>query len=73
MVVKVIIRKQEYRDSVVLLEISKKIQTSPGILDAVVVMGTSSNKEILSNLEMLTEEVSAASANDLIIVIKSYF
>jgi len=67
----IIIRKGEYRDSVVLMNISSQLQHSAGVQDALVVMGTESNKEVLDELQMLTPECTAATANDLIIAIKT--
>ena len=71
MFTKTLIRKGEYRDSVVLLEISRQLGEAEGIQDALVVMGSDSNKEILSKMELLEDEAIQASPNDLVIAIKA--
>lgn len=70
MVVKVILRKNAYYDSVTLMAISKKIEEIDGVVNANVSMGTELNKELLNNAGMVTEEVKNASPSDLIIAFK---
>ena len=67
----VVIRKGEFRDSVVLMNVSRKLTDAPGIDDALVVMGTDNNKEILDALGLLTDEIRQATTEDLIIAFKS--
>ncbi|MFZ5351236.1 MAG: acyl-CoA synthetase FdrA [Bacillota bacterium] len=67
---KCLIKKNSYYDSVTLMIITKEIEAVEGVLNAVVVMGTEHNKELLSNVGLLNPETSAASPNDLIIAVK---
>lgn len=71
MSVYVVIRKGEFRDSVVLMNVSRKLSDAPGIDDALVVMGTDNNKEILDDLGLLTDETRQATTEDLVIAFKS--
>ncbi len=70
MVIKTVIRKGEYYDSVKLMIVSKKMAELPGILGAAVQMGTELNKEVLKRTGMLDQESNTASAEDLMISVK---
>jgi hypothetical protein len=47
MVVKSVVRRGDYRDSVVLMRISKKLEGLAGVLKGSAMMATDSNKELL--------------------------
>ncbi len=64
------IRSGVYYDSVILMQLQRSLAELPGVLDAGVVMGTDANKDILAQSELLTPEVQAAIADDLVIVVK---
>src|SRR4030065_906102 len=53
------------------MNVSRKLTDAPGIDDALVVMGTDNNKEILDALGLLTDEIRQATTEDLIIAFKS--
>lgn len=65
------LRKNEYRDSFYLMKLSAKVSKWPGVSQAVIVMGTESNKRILKQVGLFSEEVRTATANDLIIAIEA--
>ena len=69
MTVTVIIRKDTYRDSVILMRLSNKVADLDGVLQAGVVMGTPTNKGFLKALNLLTEDARKASPNDLVIAL----
>jgi len=69
MTIKSLVRKNEYRDSVVLMRISKELEELDGVKRASVMMGTDNNKHMLKDAGLLTDEAKAAGANDLVIVI----
>ena len=69
MTVTVIIRKDTYRDSVILMRLSNNVAKLDGVLQAGVVMGTPTNKKFLEVLHLLTEEARQASPNDLVIAL----
>ena len=71
MTMKVIIRKDTYRDSVILMRLSNKVAELDGVLQAGVVMGTPTNKGFLKVLNLLTEDARQASPNDLIIALET--
>lgn len=60
-----------YRDSVQLMEVSERVKRLPGVVEAVVVMGTAANKESLKSLMLLTPEGEKAGPNDLIVALKT--
>lgn len=66
-----LVRRNEYRDSVMLMKASESVQAVPGVLHAALIMGTDANKNFLSGLGLLTEEGRQASAEDLIIAIQA--
>lgn len=69
MVVKSLVRKNEYRDSIFLMRISKQLEELDGVQKASAIMATDANKELLRDAGMLTDEIKGASSNDLVIVI----
>jgi FdrA protein len=69
--IKVEIRSGAYYDSAKLMQLQRSLATLPGILDAGVVMGTASNKELLAHIGMISPEVEASKPDDLVIVVKS--
>ncbi len=65
------VRSGAYYDSIVLMQLQRALAGLPGVLDAGVVMGTEANKEILAQTGLLTGEVQAAAADDLVLVVKA--
>ncbi|HPH95547.1 MAG TPA: acyl-CoA synthetase FdrA [Anaerolineaceae bacterium] len=71
MAVKTLIKTSEYHDSVSLMLVARELSKLPGVSDAAVVMGTEANKSILEQAGMLTDEVKAATPNDLVIAVSA--
>jgi len=69
--IKGIIKKGEYYDSVSLMLVAKEINKMQGIEDSSVVMGTKENLAILKNAGLLISELEHAGDTDLLIVVKS--
>ena len=65
------IRPGAYYDSVVLMQLQRALLDLPDVIDAGVVMGTDANKDLLAQVDLLTPEVQAAGADDLVIVVKA--
>jgi len=63
------VKKNFHRDSVQLLHLSEEAKKIDGIKDAAVVMGTTTNKEILEKLSLLTDEGRAALESDMILAV----
>lgn len=59
--------KNEYLDSLVLMDLSLDVSGWPGVKQAVVIMGTDSNRRILEELGLLVGEARTASRHDLIL------
>jgi succinyl-CoA synthetase alpha subunit len=66
-----LIRRNEYRDSVQLMLAAGQLLKRPGMIQAILMMGTPSNKEFLRNQALLTPEGEAATANDLLITLEA--
>jgi FdrA protein len=64
-----VVKKNFHRDSVQLLHLSEEAKKIEGIKDAAVVMGTTTNKEILQKLNLLTDEGRAALESDMILAV----
>ncbi len=71
MTVKAIIKTSQYYDSVSLMLVARELSQLDGVDDAAVVMATDANKSILSASGLLTETVSSARANDLVIAVSA--
>jgi succinyl-CoA synthetase alpha subunit len=63
------VKQNFHRDSLQLLRLSEEAKKIEGVKDAAIVMGTSTNKEILTKLGLLTEEGKAASASDMLLAV----
>jgi len=70
-VVKNLVKKSFFRDSLQLMRLSEEVKKLPGILDAAVLMATDTNKEILQKLGLLTSEGEEASKDDMILAVKA--
>ena len=64
-----VVKRNFHRDSVRLLHLSEEAKKIDGIKDAAVVMGTTTNKEILQKLDLLTDEGKAALESDMILAV----
>jgi FdrA protein len=70
-VIKGVVRKGEYYDSVTLMRLAQKLGEITGVIDSAADMGSDGNKAILESAGMLTDELRDSSDNDLIIVFKA--
>ncbi|MFC2133700.1 acyl-CoA synthetase FdrA [Bacteroidota bacterium] len=71
MVIKGLVKKGEYFDSVSLMILAKKLNEINDIHDSALVMGTKENKSILEASGYLLKEFSEAKETDLLIAVKS--
>ena len=69
MIIKGILKKGEYFDSISLMMLIKKINEIEGVTDSAVVMGTKENKSILESSGLLIQEFDRAEDTDLIIAV----
>ena len=65
---KTVVKKGSYHDSVVLMLLTNQISTIEGVKKVSIMMATPANKDIYRQSGLATEELEAASANDLVIV-----
>ncbi len=66
----ILVQKDAYYDSVFLMLINQDVKKIEGITEAVVSMGTELNVELLGEMGLVNEEVTAATPNDLIIAVE---
>jgi FdrA protein len=71
MIVRTGVRRGEYYDSVTLLGIAQQLVRLETVTDAAVVMGTEANKSLLAGAYLLTPEVADATADDLVIAVRT--
>ncbi|OGS12182.1 MAG: hypothetical protein A2234_05355 [Elusimicrobia bacterium RIFOXYA2_FULL_58_8] len=69
--IKTIIKKGAYFDSVALMQIAKKLNSLAGVLDSAVVMATKENKGIIKASGLLTAEIVKAGDSDLAIAVSA--
>ncbi len=67
---RIIVRKDSYYDSVVLMSISAEIKKIDGVGEAVVAMGTEVNLTLIKDMGLDSDELRAAGPNDLIIALE---
>lgn len=67
---KVLVKKNTYFDSATLMALAQKVKRLPGMHEAVAVMGTDHNKELLSNVGLLSAEARESTPRDLIIAVE---
>ena len=68
-VVKTLIKRSEYHDSVSLMLAARELSKLEEVRDAAVVMATEANKSILAEAGLLTNEAASATPNDLLIAV----
>lgn len=67
----VLLEKDSYHDSVFLMLISAEVKKFPGITEAVVAMGTETNRELLGGIGFSCPELESATPNDLVIAVEA--
>ena len=63
------VRKGTYFDSVLLMKVSERIRGIDNVHEALLVMGTKSNKDLLKEIELYTDAFDVCTPNDLMIAI----
>ncbi len=71
MLLQATVRKNQYQDSVRLMQISRQASQLPGVGKVLALLGTDSNKKVLADLGLMDDVVAAATANDLVICIEA--
>ncbi|MCA5010568.1 acyl-CoA synthetase FdrA, partial [Clostridioides difficile] len=66
--IKTIIRKGSYQDSVVLMLLTNKISSMPGIHKVSIMMATPANKDLFKASGLETPDLMEAQSNDMAIV-----
>ncbi len=69
--IKTVIKKGAYFDSVSLMQVAKKINAIAGVIDSAVVMATKENKGIIRASGLLTQEILSAGDSDLAIAVSA--
>ena len=67
---RVIIKKNEYRDSLFLMRLSNDVSAWPEVKQAIIVMGTPNNKYILEQAGLFDKFCNSATNDDLIIAVE---
>jgi FdrA protein len=71
LVTQCLIKPSEYHDSITLMEVARELTQLPGIVDGAVVMATQANLSILKEARLLVPAIEAATANDLVVVVRA--
>lgn len=64
-----VIQKNNYQDSIVLMLLTNQLLTLQGIKNASVMMGTPANKDIFKTSGLYTDDMAAATSNDMVLVL----
>jgi succinyl-CoA synthetase alpha subunit len=67
----VLVRKDAYFDSVVLMLLSRELKGRAGVRDAVVAMGTTMNLELLATMGCAPGDLAGVTPNDLVIAVNA--
>ncbi len=70
-IIKSEIRRGVYVDSAKLMLLQRSLADLPGIQDAGVIMGTDSNKELLSHIGLTSPEILASKPDEMVIALKA--
>jgi succinyl-CoA synthetase alpha subunit len=65
-----VVRKGVYHDSVILMRLTRVLESVHGVRRAAVMMGTPANRAILQDAGLLTPDGDSASSNDLVIAVE---
>jgi FdrA protein len=71
MITRIIVRKNQYRDSVFLMVVNKQASILPGIEEIAIMMGTDNNKDLMVKVGFDKAEIDPATANDMVICIRA--
>ena len=64
-----VIEKNSYQDSIVLMLLTNYLETLDGVNNVQVMMGTPANKDIFKTGGLATDELEAATPNDMVVVL----
>lgn len=68
-----VVKQNFFRDSIQLMRITEDAKKLPGVVDAVISMGTETNKLLMKQLGLLTPEGEGAHDGDLVLAVKVGF
>ena len=71
MATKILVRPNDYHDSMVLMQINHQIIGMPGIKRSAILMATENNKPLLEDYGFFDKSISDAQANDLVICLEA--
>ncbi len=67
MIVRSVVKRSTYVDSVTLMLVQKEVRQQPGVTEAGLVVATDANRTLLREADLLTPEAEAAGPDDLVI------
>jgi len=71
MITRIIVRKNQYRDSVFLMVVNQQVMKFPGIGEIAIMMGTDNNKDLMMKAGFDSPDMQAATPNDMTICIRA--
>ncbi len=70
-ITRIVVKENYYRDSLQLMKISGEVKGLDGVLEAAVLMATSTNKEILSRLGFIDPQIDKSTDDDMLVAIRA--
>jgi succinyl-CoA synthetase alpha subunit len=67
---RIVVKKNQYRDSVFLMVITDHIRSLPGIEEVAVMMGTKNNRDLMKKVGFSGPEIDSATPNDILICLR---
>ena len=68
---KIVVKKNEYHDSIQLMRISEDLRKMDGVEQLMVMMATPSNKQILNSMGLSNSDSNSAGKNDMIVAVRA--
>ncbi|MGH7335776.1 MAG: acyl-CoA synthetase FdrA [Candidatus Rokuibacteriota bacterium] len=69
LVIRAVLKRSFYRDSVALMRVAEALRARPGVREAAALMGTPANLELLGGAGLVTGDTAGASPSDLILAV----
>jgi FdrA protein len=68
---KIVVKRNEYHDSIQLMRISEELRKIDGVKQLMVMMATPSNKQILNSMGLSNTDTESAGKNDMIVALRA--
>ena len=71
MIVRAVVWRSFYRDSVALMRLASRLRSLPGVADAAALMGTPANRDLLAQAGLAASPTEDAAPDDLMLAVRA--